>query len=127
MLDVFFNNTCETPVVLSKPKSDDAALGRPTLKAQLIELFNRLLFCVLCVHCIICNLKYLLPWISFGRLNSLNVCIIFLLFLHLECVVHSRLSTNVCCIGSSDSIVGCAIRTVLCHAYYKGTNEGHTL
>lgn len=29
----------------------------------------------------------------------------YISFLNLECLVHSRLSTNVCCIGLSDSIV----------------------
>lgn len=42
MLEMFLNNTCQSPVSLSKPKLDDTAFGKPSLNPQLMELINKL-------------------------------------------------------------------------------------
>ena len=42
VLEVFLNNTSQTPILISKLKSDNASLGKPSLNTQLIKLLNKL-------------------------------------------------------------------------------------
>lgn len=75
---------CQTPILFSKPKSDDASFGKPFLAHQLIDLISKSL--LISESGVFVHLGVSLG----GAMNSLKIWIIFLSFLHLECLVCRR-------------------------------------